>query len=208
MFKIEYISFVMLFFISLGCEKENQMEISYSYPQFIYAGQMDGDSILYTPLDSSIIIISGKASTTYYSLDINQDEIDDFSFSIKGIVSPGARLFIGKIEPLDSCSIVVSDLNNEWIDALSQNERIDNKLIFSDTISLLYYRNYITDSPAKEYGLWKNQDSMYVGIRKKNESEIFYGWIRLTTHLDWNLEFIVEIESYAITKKFQKNISN
>ena len=188
-----------------GCEKKfSNKKDSYVFPSSINAGQMEGDSILYQPLDTTIIIESPSSGTSYESIDVNHDDINDFAFSIYGVISPGSRRFTGKIEPLNGNSIVVSDSNNNWIDTFPKNKRIDDLLKWSDAKSLLFYRIY-DENWLDESGLWKSVNDKYVGIRIINEGNTFYGWINLRTELYYNVAYKIYIESFAITKPVLNN---
>ncbi len=188
--------------LTLGCENSS-VEKTLKYPTSIVAGHTSGESIMYTHFDT-LISIDGLWNPTY-QFDLNEDEINDFGFSSYRSISPGGRHFILNLEPFGQNMIAVSDSNQAWVDTISMGQYIDNQLIWRNSRLILLNRSTITAYPGGSdywYGLWVDTKRKYIGVKIVTDDKFYYGWIKVNIYPYFVHLYVIEVESYAITKPY------
>ncbi len=146
--------------------------------------------------------------TGNYSLDLNNDGINDFVLSPrKKFVGCGACHSLIYVMA-DGDSVVISSTSNSWIadqaGGYALNTLIDSSLGWTNAIHTLATKradcvacssspgNYLVQSPIS--GPWVNIWGKYLGLKIQMGTDFYYGWIKLGVAIGSNTVSITIME--------------
>ena len=151
--------------------------------------------IVYTDVvpDSTISLTNNS-----YYLDLNNDETVDFSFMVDlGTTRCGETGFgnwgSADVNPVNGSKIVKA---GGYPRALEVSEIIDSSLIWSGSVEQTL--RYVKFGPfcSSSYGNWDNPNDHYLGLRILADSNVYYGWVRLSVSVS-AFSSSVTIRDYA-----------
>ena len=186
----------LLSILLISCKKEKQT----SFPEYILAGQISGDGILYTDRqpDDTLTYSSTKP------VDINQDGVDHFTIATSFFQQPGFGYGSCIITALHSNKLAAPVSDSTCADTLRKNDTISRSLNWHQSAGILYYW-YFDYQSNESMGLWslgsETCKNKYIGVQVLVGDKIIYGWIKLdyTNNTGWNYAMIAD---YACTAAY------
>ncbi len=153
--------------------------ITLSTPDYLKAGQISGNNIIYTNLVPDGFLTACKSTVTY-NLDLNNDNVDDFIISATHESSPMLTIGYSSVEALNNNSVSVIPSSN-FPDTLSLNCMINNDLYWHQGLSNVNYYFY-NELPGGDYcwGIWAGLTDKYMGLQLIVGQDEYYGWIGIT----------------------------
>ncbi len=154
---------------------------TYANAQYIIAGQHSVNDYYYKFMPDSIVINIPAYSNLhphYYSLDVNNDGINDFQFVLLPPgTALGVQLYYCTIRALNNNNVALRNYDScfgmaytfHYYDTINSNANWDSLVYLS------YYASFgssICDSPD-----WP--DTAYIGLRVQKGTTYEYGWIKI-----------------------------
>jgi len=168
---------------------------------FILTGENTKERYLYTDLLNDTIFkkeFSIMEFSDTFSLDANNDEIEDIKFLFYYRRSPGDYSIIIYSLPLNGTQVAVesSRIFDQYYSPspLSFGDTIHNDLYWLNEKTILYE---FFSSQAGSYinGYCYEQEDKYLAIKIQKEFKKYFGWINFST-----LNNFLEIDDYAVSK--------
>ncbi len=187
---------VILFSLS-GCQKE----IGTNDPINANA-KIAGLNIIYTDVNPDSTIRANPSQQ--YSLDLNNDGVSDFTFSVSGGTSRcsgecGGHQSSVKVSPTSGSrnKIEVNGGIPGYPLALDTLNIIDNSDLWAAASgqTLRYYRSCSCGSSAA-YGNWNNSTDKYLGLKLIKGTNTYYGWVRLSVNVSFGAILIIRDYAY------------
>lgn len=171
------IYFLCSLFLLLACENEPNQLI---YPEYIIAGQTDGNGIVYTDIQPNDTLSFFYSSTlTEDSIDLDIDGTVDLKIHFYAAASPAFDYFKHTIIPFNENAIATSESDSYFIDTLRLNDTIGPGLKWVNDTSLLFEHSWVITGTSYREGLWNDAGEKFVGVKIVKDDTIQYGWIRM-----------------------------
>ena len=178
----------------IACEKAEL-----NYLDEISAGQTAGIGIKYSGILSDTLFFDYPSSSASRLIDLNDDGIDDFELKFSGSASPGHGNSKNFIIPFGSNALAIPNLENDIVDTLSLNDKIDSSINWINDSCTIYNYYWDASGSTSRTGLWNNVKNKYIGLKILVDNKVLYGWIRIEVTFGWNLTLI----DYASTVGYE-----
>ena len=139
----------------------------------IAAGQIE-----YHDIDPDSTFSTGES----YSIDVNRDGTDDFTFNADSFKNTGGggswfTFYRVKAEALNSNSILGPSGGGKFVEALNYDDSVsvNCNIWWKSTLTMAVYSTHFTSS----YAPWADVTNKYMGVRIQDGSDTLYGWVRL-----------------------------
>lgn len=199
------IIFVILFSLS-GCQKE----IGTNDPINANA-KIAGLNIIYIDVNPDSTIRANPSQQ--YSLDLNNDGVSDFTFSVYGGMTRCSGICSG-IQTNVAVSPISGSRNKIEVDggipsyplALDTLSVIDNSDLWSAASGqILRSRKVCFCMSGIAYGNWNNPTDKYLGLKLIKGTNTYYGWVRLSVNTSGPGAYLI-IRDYAYNSISNKAI--
>jgi hypothetical protein len=215
---LTYISLVILLIASISCKEDK----NFLLPEEIIAGQKTGNGINYFDFEPDLacyVANPWEKQDTSFSLDLNKDGVNDFIFkrhkSHPGMLGMGSDEM--KIVSLGNNAICISPYHDPdtvmgmcqhsalyWVDTIPVSDTINDKLLWTHEISLIYYNLWVIQQCYLTDGLWRNvvtPHEKYIGFRIVANENKYYGWIGMNRYAANDSYLITD---YAIATEYEE----
>jgi hypothetical protein len=170
-------------------------------------------SIVYTPVNETI------KNNGSLGLDLNNDETNDFTFkqhltkyedSHTG--QPCGYHFKLSLSPSQSANGIADGAHVGWAATLLEGHRINSKLTFYQSSSLLADVSWDNGSPfcfgvKWDYGYWWDAGVKYIGLEFQVQGQTHYGWAQVSSNSDRGDNVYTTLTGYAYQTTAGKSIS-
>lgn len=203
--------------ISILSNRSNPFVLS--NPNYLKAGQTTGSGMHYTELD--ILASRYGHPTTPYSIDVNNDNVEDFQFKTGGHSNKNPSYdsknwsysYYYKVIPLNNNRVLVTKNNHPT--PLYYHYIIKPQAYWSSSPEDFYYYYENSNTYVNESGIWEHVHNSYMGIQIITETDTLFGWIgvRLSYYQypwgDLNLGFKFNGYAYqSISENIEEKSSN
>jgi hypothetical protein len=177
--------------------------IAISDPNYFKVGQVNGNGIFHTSLDTTLSAYSFPTPT--YELDINNDGINDINFICSEDHALSYEYYYIQAIGINNTRIAI--LDSESPDTLHMGFPLCNHLSWKDTCDYLYYY-YYHNSPPTYKNIWHQIENAYLGVQLINGNDTIYAWIRIYVNASelTIFEYAYQNQSYSINEI--ENINN
>jgi hypothetical protein len=177
--------------------------IAISNPNYFKVGQVNGNGIFHTSLDTTLSAYSFPTPT--YELDINNDGINDINFMC--LEDHGLAYIYYSVQAIGVNNTRIAILDSEAPDTLHMGFPLCNHLNWKDTCDYLYYYYYLYSASTYK-NIWHQIENAYLGVQLINGNDTIYAWIRIYVNA-YELtifEYAYQNQSYSINEI--ENINN
>lgn len=155
-------------------------------PNILMAGQIEGDYIVYTEIDTILYIQYGDTEhIDTLSIDIDQNGTRDIKFigNYDGSPTGWEYVYLHAVGFRNN-KIMLCDHSNHsnWTAMLYENNQIGEQFIFSNENTILHEHVYGSWDGNDNYGIghFRPFYDSYVGFCLMDYSQPVYGWVRIT----------------------------
>jgi hypothetical protein len=161
---------------------------------FAYAAAAAGVSLLAQSAEAKIVYTPANiplSSVRYFSLDLNNDGIRDFIFSVWEFHGYGLEIKTTKLRPQNG--IMVGNFNSA--SALSSGITVGPNAQFQTGRHLMAEDN-CSSGICSTNGPWRQAQSKYLGLSFIIQGKVHYGWARLNVNAN-NIKGTAVVTGYA-----------
>jgi len=186
--------FLNMFFLE-GCQKEMQINNSVGANVNL---DLTKSKIIYTDVNPDVTRISNSTSSQTYNLDLNNDDTTDFviaAFFMHYYYNSNRGVMI---KPFKKNRVACDSLSLPL--ALNLDDLISSNLNWVGKLNVYGLKLRAVHYPGYQWaGNWTDSTDHYVGLKIKQGSNTYYGWVRLSVSVSPSppLQSSVIIKDYA-----------